>query len=291
MHRGNVASGILQQEIAQRWIDEVRPLAVALLRDQDRREASSVNIRACGRDPVGAPHGTLMLTWPVRDGREAVINHLVDCRPFLRLYERLLDELPHAGESFRTVVEDGSRLRIAVTNDVLQVLAPGPSHDYSMIRHHALMLLVAHLWLPAAQQLRWAALYRASVGLAAQRYQASAAFESPRQYLDDLEREAFAALDELAAQGASPARAGDPEATQDRRLHLALDYMQAANAAVAVLIDDYSATPPQNRTRWLQQELAVGYRLDDYLLDRWHTIVSPKPGATQPPQGSRRGEV
>jgi hypothetical protein len=291
MPGGDVGWGILDQEIAQRWIDEVRPLAAKLLRDQDRRDAGSVNIRACGRDPVGAPHGALMLTWPVRDGREAVINHLVDCRPFLRLYERLLDELPDMGESFRVVVEDGSRLRIAVTNDVLQVLAPGPSHAYSMIRHHALMFLAAHLWLPAAQQPRWAALYRASVGPAARRYHASADFGSPRRYLDDLERRAFAAIDELAARAASPRPGGDPVASQDPRLRLMLDYMHAANAAVAVLIEDYGATPPQDRTRWLRRELAVGYRADAYLLDRWHTVLSLEPGTTRPPQSGRRDEA
>lgn len=291
MPGGDVGWGILDQEIAQRWIDEVRPLAVKLLRDEDRRDARSVNIRACGRDPVGAPHGALMLTWPVRDGREAVINHLVDCRTFLRLYERLLDELPDTGESFRTVMEDGSRLRIAVTNDVLQVLAPGPSHAYSMIRHHALMFLAAHLWLPAAQQPRWAALYRASVGPAARRYHASANFGSPRRYLDDLERRAFAAIDELAARAASPRPGGDPVASQDPRLRLTLDYMHAANAAVAVLIEDYGATPPQDRTRWLRRELAVGYRADAYLLDRWHTVLSLEPGTTRPPQSGRRDEA
>jgi hypothetical protein len=289
MDRGNPASGILQQEIAQRWIDEVRPLAVALLRDQDRSGASSVNLRACGRDPLGAPHGTLMLTWPVRDGREAVINHLVDCRPFLRLYARLLDELPDAGGSYRTVIEDASRLRIAVTNDVLQVLAPGPTHDYSMIRHHALMLLAAHRWLPAGQQPRWARLYHASVGPAARRYQASADFQNPRRYLDDLERRGFAALDELADPPVSPACGDDPDA--DQPLRPALDYMHAANAAVAVLMDDHDATPSEDRTRWLRQELAVGYRMEDYLLDRWHTVLSREPGTTRPPRSGRRDEA
>jgi hypothetical protein len=206
---------------------------------------------------------------------------LVDCRPFLRLYERLLEELPPADGRFRTVVEDGSRLRVAVTNDVLQVLSPGPSGHYSMIRHHALVLLAAHLWLPAAQQPLWASLYRASVGPAAQRYRASAAFGSPRPYLDRLERHAFAALDELALPAAHPRWDGEVGA-RDARVRLVLDYMHAANAAVAVLLDRFEAVAPKDRTRWLQRELATAYRADEFLVNWWCAAVSSSPDASTP---------
>jgi hypothetical protein len=284
MDPGEATYGILRQEVAQGWVDEVRPLAVALLRDGDQREARSVAIRARGRDPVEAPHGPLMLTWPVRDGREAVINHLVDCRTFLRVYERLLIELPQAEGHLRAVLTDGSRLRIAVTNDVLQVLAPGPGGAYSMIRHHALMFFAAHLWLPEAQQPLWADLYRASVGPAGQWYRASDALGSPRRYLDDLECRAFAALDELAVQAATLPPGGDPIGAEDPRLRLVLNYLHAANAAVAVLLGDYQATRPEDRTRWLRQQLAVDYRTDGFLVDRWHAVLSlpPDPSTRAP---------
>lgn len=180
--------------------------------------------------------------------------------------EGVLAELGPDHQRFHTVIEDGSRLRIAVTNDVLQVLAPGPERDYSMIRHHALMFLAAHLWLADRQRRLWTDLYRASLEVAGRRYKATRGHGAPRQYLDQLEHQAFQALGELAG-SPDPAESADQDGDDGERLRAVLDYMHAANAAVALLIDRYSAQPRQARTRWLEDALAVGYRADDFLVD------------------------
>jgi hypothetical protein len=264
---------MLPEAVAQRWIDEVVPLAVALLRDdQVRSAARSVRIRARAAERTeDGPYGGLMLTWPERHGDEAVIHHLVDCRKFLSLYDRMLADLGPDQRRFRTVTLDGSRLRIAVTNDVLQLLAPGPERSYSMIRHHALMFFAATLWLTDQQRRLWTDLYRASLGMAGRRYGASRAHGAPRRYLDQLERKAFSALSELAASTRLSGSAAHQAGGDGERLRTVLDYMHAANAAVALLIDRYRSQPLQARTRWLMEELAVGYRADEFLVDAWDT--------------------
>lgn len=271
--RQQVSAGFLHQSTAQHWIDEVRPLAVPLVTaPASGVDPGIVRVRAREAESLDdAPHGAFMLTWPQRTEHEAVINHLADCRPFLGLYNLLLHDLPDEGRPFQAVLKDGTRLRIAITNDVLQVLATGPSGTYSMIRHHALMFFVAHLWLPIENQPVWGSLYHSSVGLAARRYRASDAFGHPRRYLDELERGAFAALDRLAA---NLSRADAAPKPSDPDTQLVLSYMHAANAAVAVLIDAYDAVTPKDRPEWLVSQLAVGYREDAFLVDAWAAMTA-----------------
>lgn len=274
-----LSKGFLHQADAQRWIDEVRPFALSLVvgvAGYDPRTATAQtgaeapNVFARQVDSIdAAPHRGLMLTWPERTGHDAVINHLLDCRAFLALYARFLEDLRDAVR-FRAVLSDGSRLRLAVTNDVLQVLAPGPSGEYSMIRHHALMFLAAHLWLPSTDQKLWRDLYRSSIPLAADRYRASGERGDVREYLEDLERSAFAALDRLSA----VVLPGNPVVPDGTDVALVLSYMHAANAAVAVLIDAYDAVSRPKRFDWLVEQLAVYYRDDDYLADSWAAMAN-----------------
>ena len=263
------AEGFLHQATAQRWIDEVLPLALSLVAAGGVPVSPGVRVQARQVDSTDyAPHRSLMLTWPEHDGSDAVINHLFDCRAFLALYGLFLDELPD-GARFRVVLSDGNRLKVAVTNDVLQVLAPGPTGEYSMIRHHALMFFAAHLWLPPADQALWTDLYHASLARAAERYRTSHTFGNARRYLGSLEHRAFAALDRL-AEIAVP---GKPLAADEDDVQLVMSYMHAANAAVAVLIDAFEALPQSRRFDWLVTQLAVHYRGEDYLVGEWAAMA------------------
>lgn len=263
-----LAAGFLHERTAQRWIDEVYPLAAQLV---DPSGGTDVRIRAHQVESLAeAPYGSLMLTWPQQNGHEALINHLVDCRDFLGLYDLMLRDLPDE-HGYRRVLADGTRLQVAVTNDVLQILAPGPSGSYSMIRHHALMFFAAHQWLPAAERARWDSLYHASVTPAVSGYRASNHAPGVRSYLDRLERSAFAALERLAD---APRRAGVTQFDRSEDdVRVVLSYLHAANAAVAVLIDAHKAVAPSDRHGWLVDQLSQAYRTDDFLVDQLRATI------------------
>lgn len=265
------AAGYLDESTAQTWVEEVQPLAEVLVTSAAGGNPPIVRVQARQAHLEDAPHGALMITWPHRTESDAVINHLADCRPFLRLYELLLRDLPDEGRRFLIVLRDGTRLRLAITNDVLQILAAGPGGVYSMIRHHALMFLAAHVWLPPDDQPLWEELYHASVRGAADRYRRSKQFGHPRSYLDKLEHRAFAALDRLAA-GQIPI-GHDASGPENADIRLVLDYMHAANAAVAILLDAWKSVAPTRRTEWMIQQLAVDYREDDFLVEAWGTMA------------------
>jgi hypothetical protein len=54
------------------------------------------------------------------------------------------------------LVASGERQWVGIANDVLQLYVPNPPDGtYSMIRHHALMLVAATLWLGRERARRW----------------------------------------------------------------------------------------------------------------------------------------
>jgi len=85
-----------------------------------------------------SPYGRFMVAWP-DESDEPVIHHLPDADFFLSLLELSYADALAAEPELREALLDGSRLEIAITNDVLQVQAAGPPGSYGMVRHHALM--------------------------------------------------------------------------------------------------------------------------------------------------------
>ncbi|MFE4952490.1 hypothetical protein ACFQ9V_20485 [Leifsonia sp. NPDC056665] len=205
-----------------------------------------------------------MVTWPEPSGRGWVINHLLDAEVFLRLLERVYSPVLVRSARLAPILTDRSRLEMAVTNDVLQVQLI-PSEPYSMIRHHALMLFEATLWLPPRERFRWGELYSAIADMAmSERIEAPTVGE-----LADIESNGLEAM-RLTA-GAT----NDPSAVdallEDRAVEPIARYQLWATAAIGALWRDFASREAPTEMQWQDDQLAR-YPDESYLaetLRRW----------------------
>ena len=149
---GNAA--LLSPSRANEIVAAARPLALtALGRGSDPPE--SLDVRAAEVEPSVARGGSLIPAWPARDaaGRVA-IEFVADWGAMLTGWRSLLD--PDAW--IDDLILSGQRIWIGIANDVLQLFVPDPPVGrYSMVRHHALMLVAATLWLGPESTRRWQA--------------------------------------------------------------------------------------------------------------------------------------
>ncbi|HXA63360.1 MAG TPA: hypothetical protein VNW94_29795 [Streptosporangiaceae bacterium] len=222
-------------------------------------------------EPSEAPYGNFMLTWPESQGALQIIRHVPDGAFFLRLlaqvYEPVLRRQPH----LRGLLRDGTRLELSFTNDVLQVQLRTVPSDYSMIRHHALMLFYGTLWFDAPARDQWFALYDALVDdVVAER-------AGPRSVaeLAEVEGNAFADFERFADRSLEPAAA--TALLKDRRALAAVErYLTYAAVAIAALRRDYLARPLEQREQWHREQLGHGYSRPDYLVEQLRYVLSPK---------------
>jgi hypothetical protein len=133
-----------------------------------------------------------------------------------------------------------------------------------MIRHHALMLFEATLWLDEPDRSVWLGLYDDLV---------TAIDSSPGGRLDlaelaELEAGAFADFRELAPLSTAPRDAAALLADTGC-LRRVLEYQRYAAVAIGLLWRGYRAVPAEQQRRWHQEHLSVGYVQPDYLEKEW----------------------
>jgi hypothetical protein len=221
--------------------------------------------------PGDAPYGRFMLSWPATDGGVRVINHLPDGEFFLDLLRRVYAPVFAERADLARALDDGSRLEMAVTNDVLQVQLDQLAEGYSMIRHHALMLFESVTWLDPPAGQRWAAIFTACIGLA---MRGRPAAPSPAE-LTRIERSGFAAMSECAPAATS---SGAWELLPATAVRAIAEYHLWASAAIGVLCRGYAGAAAAERTDWHRRQLGR-YRDPDYLLGE---LTSLTPGAGLP---------
>jgi hypothetical protein len=250
----------------RQWSMAVAPEVVRLLALPHAPAAPS-EVALVGHEAVAeGPYGGWMLTWPEPDpaNDRQVIHHLPDGRCFVALLHRTYDPVLRSSPHLGAILDDRSRLEMAVTNDTLQVqLVPGEP-PYSMIRHHALMLYEAALWLPSTQRDAWLTLYdeMASVAL-----HERGAVPSTAE-LADVEAAGFAAMRELAPLTFHPE---DRAALFEQPLVEPIVRFQVwAAAAVGVLRRDHEASGVAgDPDAWHDRQLGR-YQEPDYLDDVLH---------------------
>ncbi|HET6502566.1 MAG TPA: hypothetical protein VFG87_17565 [Amycolatopsis sp.] len=253
----------ISDELATAWIAKAQPLVDPLLPGQP-----PVTVHARGvPDPANAPYGAFMMGWPEPAGSGFVLGHLVDCEFFLALLRRCYADVLAARPGLGLALDDRSRLEVALTNDVLQVRAPGPPEPYSMIRHHALMLFAATDWLAEPARSRWFEIYEAvAAGLTAD----GAKPPSPAE-IADTEAAAFADFIALAPESVDPE--GARRLLAGPRLDAVLRYQTLAAAAIGVLARECGNRSGTDREEWFRDQLATGYRDPDYLLEDWERLL------------------
>ena len=254
----------LDDVVAANWVREVAPLARRLVNWRAPIVGADLDVQAVGVGERDGLYGPLMLTWFQDRTAEPKIFYLKEHAIYLQLASRCFDYFLDCAETCRLALSDGSRMRIAVTNDVLQVMTPTPPGAYSMIRHHALMFLAATLWLPKEQRQRWLHIYGRS--LAAVRQELVTASDLSA-LLRDVESRAFAVF---RAARLPPGEVPDELLGRmtGQEIRDVGEYMIYCNAAVGLLAArlDRARARGWSEDAWLAREVEE-YRSDYYLYD------------------------
>lgn len=253
----------LDAESVAGWVDKGTDRSRLLLTHLGGKAAPG-DVVACQHDP--GPLGAFMICWPDDSVQPNTIWHLENAAFFIRFLRHCYAPVLDAHRGLGALLAGRTRLEMAVTNDVLQVQLPGSWAHYSMIRHHALMLVHALIWLEEPARTAWGDLYRALL----EQQMASSGGLPAASKLDDLERAAFDEFTTIGAQAvlATSDQERDAVATEATA---GCRYQLLAAAAIAMLWEEYLRLEPQERVRWQERELAEGYWENDYLVERWES--------------------
>jgi hypothetical protein len=150
---------------ADQIVKAARPHAAALLPAVSEPEDLKVVARQVS--PADALGGSLIPAWPIRheDG-SVTIEYVADWGALLAGWRDAAcpatspsaasgqPDVP--GLDLDALLTSGDRLWVGIANDVLQKFVPDPPEGtYSMVRHHALMLGAATIWLGPERARLW----------------------------------------------------------------------------------------------------------------------------------------
>lgn len=243
---------------AERWIAKAQRACAPLLELPGAPAAAAGVVSVRAPSVAAGPFGGFMLTWPEFGVDEPVINHLPDGAFFLALLRRAYAPVLAARPYLRFVLQDRSRLELAVTNDVLQVQLVTGESPYSMIRHHALMLFEATLWLDVESRAAWFELTTA----VADHLMSDRSASPSMSELADIEAAGFEGMQRLAPDSWGDAAA---ELLAAPDLQPIVTYQLWATAAIGALARSLAARSGPEPA-WHEHELAA-YQDPDYLSD------------------------
>jgi hypothetical protein len=215
------------------------------------------------------PFGAFMVAWLDGSGPVRHVCHLPDASFFLRLLDRVYAGAFARQPGLSAVLRDQSRLEMSLTNDTLQLqLADGLGLGYSMIRHHALMLFIAALWLDEPQRSAWLSVYDEVVTYVDSRPGGRPALST----VADVEAAAFADFVTLAPETLDPRAA--TALLGSSRLDAIVEYQLLAAAAIGLLWRDFRRHGSEaERTAWLTRQLSECYRSPDCLNELWTEVA------------------
>jgi hypothetical protein len=208
--------------------------------------------------------GNFMLAWLDADGAERHVRHLPDASFFLKLLARTYAPVFERRPDLAELLLDDSRPEMSLTNDVLQIQLRALEDGYSMVRHHALMLFFAALWLDEPRRSQWLDLYDEVVSYVDERPEGRPSL----QELAEVEAGAFADFVTLAPRTLDK-EAADELLRSEHELDRILDYQLYAAVAIGLLWRDYRVVPERDRPLWQRAQLSALYRRPDYLEQKW----------------------
>lgn len=208
--------------------------------------------------------GNFMLTWLDSAPVERHVRHLPDAAFFLKLLGRTYAPVFEHRPELTELLFDDSRPEMSVTNDVLQIQLRGLEDGYSMIRHHALMLFIAALWLDEPRCSQWLDLYDELVGYVDER-------PGGRPGLEELVEVETGAFEDFVALSPRTLDAASAEELlqSEHELDRILGYQLYAAVAIGLLWREYRAVSEGGREAWLREQLSELYRRPDYLEQNW----------------------
>lgn len=244
----------LSSDSVQAWAEKAETLARPILHLPHAPRVDRVVELPPPDGPGAAPHGAWMLTWPDLEPQRARIHRLADGGAFLDLLEHAYQPVLTAKPRLRTVLQNGARLELSVTNDVLQVQLR-QSERYSMIRHHALMLFEATLWLEPASRYTWGELCSAVADLV----MADRSAPPSTTELDDIEADGLTAVRASLADGRPSA-----EIARSDEFAAFRTYQLWATAAIGALWREFASRDAPSEMQWHDAQFER-YLDQDYL--------------------------
>jgi hypothetical protein len=208
--------------------------------------------------------GNFMVAWLDYGVEPRRVRHLPDAAFFLELLRIAYAPVLESRPDLAALLTDTSRPEMSLTNDVLQIQLAGLQEGYSMIRHHALMLFFAALWLDEPRRSQWLDLYDQLAGHVDERPEGRPSL----QELAEAETRAFADFRTLAPRTLTADAAQALLASPDE-LRSIVDYQLYAGAAIGLLWREYRAVPEAEREAWQREQLSNGYLRLDYLEQNW----------------------
>ena len=193
--------------------------------------------------------GQLMSAWPAVEARPIPIYVLENWGFFLYLLRTKIGEPDGQADAVDSLFANGSRIRVGVTNDVLQgfVIDP-PKGMYRMCRHHGFMLMTATLWLDTALAHRWFQAYTWSAQSFIRQFDLKR-MSDPIAWLDDAERQVFQIFRTI-----GPSTGDDDGCRtflENRPVLDALEpYFGGSSLAIAALYREYRDVPSEGRSAW-----------------------------------------
>jgi hypothetical protein len=149
-------AALLDESRANEIVRAARPHAAALL-VSTVPGADALKVVARCVDPAVATGGSLIPAWPIRgeDG-SVTIEFVADWGVLLAGWSAAAGPSDDPTLDIEALIGSGERLWVGIANDVLQMYVPDPpAGTYSMVRHHALMLGAATLWLGPDRARQW----------------------------------------------------------------------------------------------------------------------------------------
>ncbi len=149
-------AGLVSEEAGVRAGAEAMPHALrALAEVADIPRPLPVTVRLVA--PETAVGGIIVPAWPLRvDDGSVVIEIVEDWGVILAAWRTWMQAPAWDADAMDELCASGERPWVGVANDVMQLYVPAPPEgDYSMIRHHGLMLGGATLWLGAERRQLW----------------------------------------------------------------------------------------------------------------------------------------
>lgn len=265
------AAAALTQTEADTMVATALPLARQALGDRAAQYGPApLPVKATVVDnPQNALYGRFMGAWPVSGADGVEIFTLSNWDFFLSLLEASVEPAGPPG-AFAPLMTNRSRIWVGIMNDVLQCFVNDPPKGtYSMIRHHALMLLTATLWLPDDWQTPWWGLYEATAAWARTHWRVTGSLDT---YLRRVESRAFDIFRDLASLSAANtdwAWIGDYRS----ELEQVLTYLQATCVAVSPLSQECFALPSAERAAWLTRMVNEDHAREDFNLDGMRRIL------------------
>lgn len=211
-------------------------------------------------------YGNFMLTWLDNRAEPRVVNHIPDASFFLQLLDLCYAPVFARSPELRSLLTGASRPEMSLTNDVLQIQLRTDQESYSMVRHHALMLFYAALWLAEPERTAWLSLYDQLVTYVDERPEGRPSLEQ----IATIERGAFEDFEALSSRTLNEQDARQL-LKEPKHLRRILDHQLYAATAIGLLWREYRVIPRARQDEWHHEQLSSRLVRPDYLENEWVT--------------------